>query len=277
MKQKKSRYTLIKGQFWIRYPDMPRQGPEPDGDTVTFRPDDPQLVRNLRWLSGRGPAFNATMKIPVRYEGIDALETHFRLAHQDLAFANQARDENLRLLGFTNVRFFADLPNKIESADQDSLRGHVIANGIEANGRLLGLVYAGDSARPDGDKPFVENALLDASVNAMLVNAGLAYVEPYDSMPISLIKHVRQLAVEARAANTGLWAHESVNTQKSVAIPDLATLQTLIMWPKLYRRLVAYFAEGHAGLGQFDTWVRQDPIGRDDSLRTPDGEKTNMH
>ena len=27
-----SRYTLIKGNFWIHYPDHPRQGPEPDGD-----------------------------------------------------------------------------------------------------------------------------------------------------------------------------------------------------------------------------------------------------
>jgi len=49
------------------------------------------------------------------------------------------------------------------------------------------------------------------------------------------------------------------------------------MWPKLFRRLTAYFTEGHAGLAQFDSWIRQDPIGRDDTLRLPDGEKSNMH
>jgi hypothetical protein len=49
------------------------------------------------------------------------------------------------------------------------------------------------------------------------------------------------------------------------------------MWPKLFRRLAAYFSEGHAGLGQFDAWMRQDPVHRDDSLRLPDGEKGNMH
>jgi hypothetical protein len=32
-------YTLLRGSFVIRYPDLPRQGPEPDGDTVKFLPD----------------------------------------------------------------------------------------------------------------------------------------------------------------------------------------------------------------------------------------------
>src|SRR5215207_4719915 len=40
-------YTLLRGSFVIRYPDLPRQGPEPDGDTVKFRPDTPALVEAL--------------------------------------------------------------------------------------------------------------------------------------------------------------------------------------------------------------------------------------
>ena len=44
------------------------------------------------------------------------------------------RDELLAELGFTNVVFFNDLPNKVQSADQDSIRGHVLSNGIDANG-----------------------------------------------------------------------------------------------------------------------------------------------
>src|SRR5690242_8480118 len=94
---RKSRYTVIKGQYWIQYPDQPRQGPQPDGDTVTFHADDVTLVRNLRRLSGRGPKINARGNTPVRYEGIDALETHFEGTSQNLEFANAARDENLRL------------------------------------------------------------------------------------------------------------------------------------------------------------------------------------
>ena len=276
-KPKKSRYTLIKGKYWIQYPDAPRRGPEPDGDTITFQPDDLGLVRNLPWLSGMGPKINARGNIPVRYEGIDALETHFQGAHQQLQLANAARDENIRLLGFTGVGYFDDLPNKVESVDENPIDGYVVANGIEANGRLLGLVYSGSTASADGTKPFVDSALLDQSVNASLVLTALAYVEPYDTMPISLVHHMRELIAHARLTNTGIFAAEDVSTTKAAMISDLATLETLVMWPKLFRRLTAYYAEGHGGLDQFDTWVRQDPIGRDDSLRLPNGEKANMH
>lgn len=38
-------YTLLRGEFVIRYPDLPREGPEPDGDTVKFAPT------HARWSS----------------------------------------------------------------------------------------------------------------------------------------------------------------------------------------------------------------------------------
>ena len=156
-----------------------------------------------------------------------------------MQFANAARDENLRLLGFTNVVFFPGQPNKVSSLDINPLRGYVLANGIEANGRLLGLVYAGDTTMADGSRPFVDNAMLGQSINAKLIAAGLAYVEPYDSMPISLVQHLRTIIATARAANMGLLGVESVSKTQSGRVPDLATLQTLIMWPKRFRRLTA--------------------------------------
>ena len=84
-----------------RYPDLPRQGPEPDGDTVKFLPDIPALVDTLPRRSGRPADINAR-GISVRLEAIDALETHFQETHQELAGANAARDELLAELGFTN-------------------------------------------------------------------------------------------------------------------------------------------------------------------------------
>jgi hypothetical protein len=161
--------------------------------------------------------------------------------------------------------------------DVNPLPGYVIANGIEANGRLLGLVYSGSPAHPDGSKIFVEPPLLDQSINTKLIVAGLAYMEPYDTMPISLVKHLREVIAGARQNGAGFFPTEDVSIANSAVIADLAKLQNLIMWPKLFRRLAAYFSEGHAGLDQFDGWMRQDPIHRDDSLRLPDGEKGNMH
>jgi hypothetical protein len=272
-----SRYTLIKGKFWIHYPDIPRNGPEPDGDTIRFEPQNVQLVVDLPRFSGVGPKINGRHNIAVRYEGIDALETHFEEVHQELGFANEARAENLRLAGFTNVKYFDDLPNKVSSVDSNPLDGYVLANGIESNGRLLGLVYAGATSAQDGTNPFVDEAMVDDSINAKLVSAGLAYVEPYDTMPISLVRHFRGIIGAARIAIKGMFASEDVSKNESSQINDLATLQTLVMWPKLFRRLAVYFIEGNAGLTGFDDWIRADPIHRDDTLRLPDGEKGNMH
>jgi hypothetical protein len=71
---KTSRYTVIKGRYWIHNPNKPRQGPQPDGDTIRFEPDSLDLVRKLPRFSGIAPDIR-NGQINVRYEGIDALET----------------------------------------------------------------------------------------------------------------------------------------------------------------------------------------------------------
>jgi hypothetical protein len=227
-------------------------------------------------FSGTAPDIRSK-GINVRYECIDTLETHFQTTHQEETLAFAARDRNLALIGYTNVRFFADAPNVVSSVDVDPLPGYVIANGIESNGRLLGLVYVGAPPAGDGERIFVDEALLDQSTNVQLVQAGLAYVEPYDTMPIALIKRMRAIIKDARSAGIGIFAAESVSVGKAAAIPSLDDAQDAVMWPKLFRRLASYFLEGTTGLSEFDAWVRRDPVRRDDTLRLPDGEKGNMH
>lgn len=126
-------YKLLRGQFVIRYPDLPRSGPQPDGDTIRFLPDNPSLVQTLGQISGFPPNINQR-GISVRLEAVDALETHFDETHQELAGANAARDALLGRLGFTNVTYFTDKPNNVESADQDSIRGSVLSNGSMRTG-----------------------------------------------------------------------------------------------------------------------------------------------
>ena len=41
------RYRLIRGDFYVLYPDLPRNGPEPDGDTISFLPENDDLVQAL--------------------------------------------------------------------------------------------------------------------------------------------------------------------------------------------------------------------------------------
>lgn len=52
---RRPRYTLVTGAYYILYSDLPRNGPEPDGDTISFLPDSDDLVQSLRRFSGVGP------------------------------------------------------------------------------------------------------------------------------------------------------------------------------------------------------------------------------
>jgi hypothetical protein len=232
-------YTLLRGAFVIRYPDLPRGGPEPDGDTIKFLPDAPGLVEALPRISGRAPDLNAR-GISVRLEAIDALETHFSETHQELLGANAGRDALLAQLGFTGVMFWADLPNKVQAADQDAVRGHVLSNGIDANGRMIGFAYPGDPAGPDGGSVFVDNDLADASVNASLLASGHAYPAFYGTLPATLRTHLADVSRGARGAQPprGLWARSTADPDGPAAVADLAALEQLVMWPKLFRRIV---------------------------------------
>jgi hypothetical protein len=281
-----SRYTLIRGDFYIRYPDLPRNGPEPDGDTINFLSDNDALIQALPRFSNVAPDRRHLGTYGVRFEGIDTLETHFQNQHQDLTFAVAARDRMLEGMGFGQVEFWPDLPNKIKTAEHHPIRGYVLANGIESNGRVLGLVYPGGpdlaadggARAADGDPVFVTEQLLDQSLNAAQVCGGLAYAELYATMPLDLIQHMRGLVRQARADKVEMWPSEDVTTTNRVALHDLAQLSTLTMFPKLYRRLVTYFKDPrHTDLAAFDTWIRDDPIHRDDTLLLPTGEFGNLH
>src|SRR4051812_13618810 len=97
---RKTRYLAITGDYYIRYADIPRNGPEPDGDTISFLPDTDSLVTGLQQFNGVPPDRKHLGTYSVRFEGVDALETHFGVLHQEIGFANQARDTMLRTVGF---------------------------------------------------------------------------------------------------------------------------------------------------------------------------------
>lgn len=258
-------YMVLHGEFVIRYPDIPRQGPEPDGDTIKFKPDSPVLIEGLARPSGRPPNMGAR-GISVRLEAIDALETHFGETHQELAGANAARDDLLRRLGFTNVMYFPDLPNKVQSADQDSVRGHVLSNGIDANGRLIAFVYPGEHPAPDGSTVFLDEKLADQSVNAELLAAGNAYPAFYATLPTTLRSHLVETSRQARHERAGLWPRSTADPSRPATVRDLADLQQQVIWPKLFRRIVPYFASGFTDFDGFESWLRADPVNRDDEL-----------
>jgi len=272
------RYVLITGDFYVLYPDLPGNGPEPDGDTISFLPLHDDLVQALPRFNGIAPDRKHLGVYSVRFEGIDALETHYKNRHQNLELADAARDLMLREVGFQTVTFRPDRPNKVESAVPHPLPGYVLATGIEANGRIVAQVYAGqpNEGVADGDRVFVDDARLDRSVNAALVRAGLAYGEFYTTMPFPLIGHLRDEVGKARAAEAGFWPREGISVDASARPASVADLSDMVIFPKLYRRLSDYFADNHSDLAAFDTWVRAKPE-RDDLTQLPSGERGHLH
>ena len=256
-------YTLLRGSFVIRYPDLPRHGPEPEGDTIKFRPDTPAVVEGLPRLSGRPPDIDAR-GVTVRLEAIDALDILFRATHQNLVIANTGRDELLRRLGFTNVHFFDDLPNRVQAADQDAVRGHVLSSGVDANGNVVGWVYPGEHPGPDGARVSVLKAL--ESVNASLLADGWVYPLFHTTLTPVVRLHMEGRSMGARADGLGLWRRSTAEPHRRATITDPADLEELIIWPKLFRRVVPYLASGFTDFDSFDAWLRADPVHRDDEL-----------
>jgi hypothetical protein len=104
----------------------------------------------------------------------------------------------------------------VQSADQDVLRGHLLSNGIDANGRLIAFVYLGDHPGPDGMAVFVDTALVDQSLNAVLLAAGHAYPAFYATLPADLRTHLAAVSRAARAAQppVGLWPRSTADPRR---------------------------------------------------------------
>lgn len=269
-------YKLLKGEFHIFYPDQPLNGPEPDGDTLKFRPDNPGTAEVL-WRPGLPqPAFNEHGMINLRFEGLDALETHFAGRHQNLGAATSSRDFLLARAGFGNVTFNPGRPNKIASVERHPVRGHVLSNGLDGHGRIVAFVFFSDAPEPDGAEVFLDEARLGASYNVRSLAEGQAYPLFYLSLPISLKVRLAEIARAARASQAGLYASDASAPGATFAVSP-ATIGYLVIWPKLFRRLASYFGDAFADLSGFDAWLRRDPRNRDDRLLLPDEYDAHMH
>jgi endonuclease YncB( thermonuclease family) len=205
--------------------------------------------------------------INIRLEAIDALETHFKNSHQELNGAHAARDKLLALLGFEKVVFLPD-SEKIKSANHDQLHGYVLSNGIDGNGRMIGFVFPGsiEGLGNDGVTITADTDLIDKSVNKTLLADGYVYPAFYDTLSSTLRQHLSTLSEAARAARKGLWLHATADPAGAAQVRNGASLQQLVIWPKLFRRLADYFSKPNAGLGGFEAWMRDDDVNRDDRM-----------
>ena len=268
-------YTLIRGRFHIHYPDSPRSGPQPDGDTIKFEPELPGLVQSLR-RRGQGPGFNSRGYLNVRFEAIDALETHFQGTHQSLDLARAARDAMLRAAGYREVRF-DDAEVTVSHAVPLTPTGYLLSRTLDPHGRIVAFVFSGKPSENDGAQVCLRPERARESINAQLLSSGLVYPSFYDTLPGDLRETLSAVSVAARNNALGIWARDVATQARPVVIRNSADAQAAVIFPKLFRRLASYFASGEDGLRNFLTWLREQAGDRDDQLVFPPMEFGNLH
>lgn len=277
-------YVLLTGDFHIHYPDPPanawKNGPEPDGDTVRFRPDSPDLVWRLRRQGQPAPDINARGNIALRLEGIDALETHFEGGHQAMDIALSSRDFLLGQAGFGAISFgTGKQAAKVRAVERHPAPGWVLTNGLDGNGRIVGFVFFGSLPEGLADRAEVhlDAPLMMQSANVASLRQGMSYASFYFTLPQPLNHSLGTVARAAAAAGAGLHPadHSKPGAWFQVGGPD--DLETLAIWPKLFRRLWTYFRTGASDLLYFRDWLKLDPVNRNDRFLGPDAFDLHFH
>lgn len=239
--------VVIAGAFTV-------QGAQPDGDSVRFTPHDP-----AQWdlITGSNKVKrNASGAAQLRLDAIDALETHYGSlrAHQPQTFAHAAADELLTWLGFTNV--VRGQNETITSSTPATVDGHIFTRSADVYGRCIALVGRGPAPQASGSKFFVDVDVLTTTANYDLISQGLAYPTFYRALFPDLRREFTAAATRARDDGLGLWPQDL--TTSGATITGLDDLQdTVVILPKLFRRLVDYLHLGDPSLAGFPAFLDQ--------------------
>jgi len=254
-------------------------GKEPDGDSVRFVPDTPDLLRRLAGADRIRPSHDGSVQL--RFDAIDAPELHYGAAAQPLGA--EARDDLLARIGFTRVTYAGDNPTLVTAADPaDGIRGAILSAMAEANGRPVSWVLAGDDGTlpADGAVLTADSALLDRTLNAELLADGIAYYTAYTSTLDAQRAQMRELARTAREKGYGVWAQDATAAFDLTGPASIGPGGRLVL-PKLFRRCTDYLAAVAGGFsGGLPDWIRTvsaDPHhDENDAVVLADGTRTHL-
>jgi hypothetical protein len=209
--------------------------------------------------------YNAGGGAQLRIDGIDALETHYTasslgLLHQPLEYAHLAAGELLSWLGFTGVQ--RDSAETVTAATPDRTPGFILTRGADLYGRCVALVGRGPAPAASGSQVRVGVELLRQTANYWLAERGLVYPTFYRKLYPDLRAELARAVGRARTG-TGLWPLDV--TQSGAEVKGIESLTgSLVILPKLFRRLADYFALNNCdpSLAGFHDYLAQ----RDDRL-----------
>lgn len=246
------------------------EGRSPDGDTVAFYLNEENLG-DWVWTktkTGRFPSFNKSFQTNVRFEGIDALELHYRdrLAwpavdsHQKKSLALDARNRMLDLCGFDRSAFTESANHTLRDPSNQLIPATVAYNDVDPFGRLIGFVFNADDSpelsNEDDPERFLSVDDVKRSVNAKLLKEGLVFPTFYGGLYTQLREAMTELTLSAmNDADSPIWqAYQPTFVMDRGG--DLEALKELVIMPKLYRRLFTHLARNGAVSG-FRSFLRE--------------------
>jgi endonuclease YncB( thermonuclease family) len=255
-------FVLIRGTFVI-------VGKQPDGDSVRFIADNTGLFDQLQ--NHYRIRLSKDNSVQLRFEAIDAPELHY--LGQAQALGSESRDALLKLMGFKDPQFKPDGAT-VRSANVQTVRGAILSNAAEVNGRPISYVLLENDAKNliDGARMNVTNATLQKTLNAKQLQNGMAYLTVYSSTPEAHRDFLRGLALKARTAKLGVWLRDASANFKLLNRDSVNQRGALIL-PKLFRRSISYFnaKAKNPSLGSIRDWMissQTSGVPEDDLVRT---------
>jgi endonuclease YncB( thermonuclease family) len=247
-------FTLIKGTYHV-------VGYSPDGDSIKFKAAN---SNNWKKISGK-PKLNSKGHVQLRFEAIDALETHYRPPakgateeHQPTALAQAARDLLFASLGITNVKW-GPTGSRVTSADEGG-KGYILTRSVDNNkfGRPVSFVFAGIPAERDGSSITLDTNRVKQSINYKLLKSGLVYPTYYSTLFSDLRNEMTKACKKARSSGKGLWPKDK--TMRLTFKNKKSITDDYPILPKLFRRLVEHLAKSGT-LKSFKTFLAREKDG----------------
>ncbi len=220
-------FLVLKGAFVII-------GKSPDGDSVRFKPDNQNLLFQLKNPSRI--KVSADGSVQLRFEAIDAPELHYGSLEQPLGA--KSRDVLLQEMGFKNVV----LENRmVRASTPKEIRGLILSQAAEGNGRPISYAVVGQfaSSFEDGSRVEVTDAVLEKTLNSTMLKNGMAYYTVYSSTPPNQRDYLKSISAKARAVKRGVWALDRSAGFVLQKQSDIDVGGQLIL-PKFFRRASDY-------------------------------------
>jgi endonuclease YncB( thermonuclease family) len=248
-------YLVLHGVFMI-------EGKQPDGDSIRFRPDQPELLQKLKRADRIEPS-NKDGTVQLRLEGIDAPELHYENVAQP--FSKEPRDALLSWFGFSSVTY-TPKGLQVKTSSPKLVRGTILAQAAEVYGRPVSyaLLERDTGKLEDGSRITVSTDLLSRTINAHMLETGMAYYTVYSSQPAEHRAQFRAITETAQREKRGVWATDGTNEFTLSTLEDVTEKQLIL--PKLFRRAVVYFQDHEKSFdGTLADWFATYPD-RDDRL-----------